>query len=39
MIPTLPGICRFCAMGLPHPLDVPELLWHELQEALAPRDD
>jgi hypothetical protein len=25
-----PGVCLFCLMGQPHPVDIPELLYHEL---------
>jgi hypothetical protein len=30
MIPTVPGVCLFCLMGVPHPVDVSELLLHEI---------
>jgi hypothetical protein len=31
-MPIPPGACLFCLLGLPHPLDLPELAWHELAE-------
>ena len=27
-----PGMCLFCLMGLPHPLDLPDPVWPESSE-------
>jgi hypothetical protein len=38
MYPTVPGVCLFCLMGAPHPLDLPELFLHEASPPNEPVD-
>jgi hypothetical protein len=39
MIPTPPGVCLFCLIGQPHPIDISELLYHELLVLVSEETD